>query len=167
MNWRFDFIRGFITLLLLGLLAVWLPPIVARSTGEMVRTKPVQSAGYSLLTIIVRYIAAFVAALLILVLGLFFTLVTRGGLSSTIFGIGFSGLALLVAAFTLLVSYASKLVIAYLVGDLLLAKAAPELTGRRYWAMAIGVLIYPLIRSIPFLGWLIEVIVTIIGVGAM
>jgi hypothetical protein len=167
LDWLFNFLRRFITLLLLGLLAVWLLPFVTRSTSEIVRAKPAQSAGYGFLTIIVGYIGAFVAALLILMLGLFFAVVTLGGLSSTIFGIGLSGLALLVTAFTLLVSYASKLVFAYLIGDLILAGAAPALSGRRYWAMALGVLLYSLVRSIPILGWLIGFIVTIIGVGAM
>jgi hypothetical protein len=167
LSWMFNFARNFITLLVLGLLAVWLLPLVARNTSEMVRAKPAESAGYGLLTIIVGYIGAFFAALIILALGLFFTVVTLGGLSRVIFGIGFSGLSLVVTAFTLLVSYASKLVVAYLVGDLILAGAAPNLNGRRYWAIALGVLIYALIRSIPFLGWIVGIIVTIIGVGAM
>jgi hypothetical protein len=166
-NWLFGLLRNFATLLLLGLLAVWLLPAIASRTSEIVRRRPAQSAGYGLLTIIIGYAAAFVAALIILAVGLFLTVLTLGGLSRTIFGLGFSGLALLVTIFTLLVSYASKLIVAYLVGDLILANAAPTLTGRRYWSMALGVLLYVLVRSIPFLGWVVGVIVTILGVGAI
>jgi hypothetical protein len=167
LNWLVSFLRNFITLLLLGLLAVWLLPVITRRTSEIVRAKPGQSAGYGFLTVIVGYAAALVAAMVIVALGLFFTVITLGGLSRTVFGLGFSSLALLVTAFTLVVSYVSKLVVAYLVGELILTGASPTLQGRRYLAMTIGVLLYALVRSIPFLGWLIGVIVTIIGMGAI
>ena len=166
-TWLFNFFRNFFTLLVLGLLAVWLLPALMNRAREIVRAKPVQSAGYGLMTIITVYAAALVAVMLILAVGLFLALVTLGGLSSSVFGIGFSGLSLVLAAFTVVVSFVSKLVVAYLVGDLILAGMAPGLQGRRYWAMALGVLIYALLRSIPILGWVIGVIVTIIGVGAI
>jgi len=163
----FNFLRNFITLLLLGMLAVWLLPVITSRTSQIVRTRFAQSAGYGLVTVIVVYATAFVAALLIVALGLFLTVLTLGGLSNAIFGIGFSGLGLLVAAFTLVVSYISKLVVAYLIGDLILSGASPTMQGRRYLAMAIGVLIYALARSIPYLGWLVGVVVTVAGVGAI
>lgn len=166
-TWLYNFLRNFFTLLLLGLLAARFVPAVMSRTGEIVRGKPAQSAGYGLVTIIVGYTAAIMAGMLILALGLFLALVTLGGLSGTVFGIGFSGLSLVMAAFTLVVSYVSKLVVAYLVGDLILAGASPALQGRRYWAIALGVLIYTLVRSIPFLGWVIGLLVTIVGVGAL
>ncbi len=167
LTWLYKFLRELITLLLLGLLAVRYLPAVMSRTGEIVRGKPAQSAGYGLVTIIVGYTAAIMAGMLILALGLFLALVTLGGLSSTVFGIGFSGLSLVMAAFTLVVSYVSKLVVAYLVGNLILAGASPALQGRRYWAIGLGVLIYALVHSIPFLGWVVAVLVTIIGVGAL
>lgn len=162
-----NFIRNFVSLLILGLLAVWLLPIVTRGASDIVRAKPAASAGYGLLTIIVAYVGAFLTALLLLGFGLFLTILTLGGLSRVVFGLGFSSLGLAVTAFTMLVIYASKLVVAYLAGDLILAAAAPELKGRRYWAIAIGVLLYAIIRSIPILGWVIEILVVITGVGAM
>jgi cytoskeletal protein CcmA (bactofilin family) len=167
LNWFVAFLRNFITLLLLGLLAVWLIPVIVNRTSEIARLKTLQSAGYGLLTIIVGYVGAAIAIAVILALGLFLTLITLGGLSRTVFGLGFTGLAFVFAVFILLVSYASKLVVAYLIGDLILAAIAPTLSGRRYWAMALGVLIYALLRAIPFLGWIIAVLVTITGVGAL
>ncbi len=166
-SWFISLLRNFITLLLLGLLAVWLLPAVVRRTNEIARARPVQSAGYGLVTIIIGYAGAFLIALIILALGLFFTVITLGGLSRAIFGIGFSSLAVGVTALTLLVSYISKLVVAYLADDLILSRAAPSLKGRQYWAMGLGVLIYAVLASIPFIGWLIGLIVTLIGMGAI
>ncbi len=166
-NWMFARAREFFTLLVLGLLGVWLAPVIFNRANEIARAKPAESAGVGLAAIIVGYVAALMTAVFILAFGLFFTIITLGGLSQVIFGIGFSGLALVVTAFTLVVSFVSKLVVAYLVGDLILAGTAPAIQGRRYWAIVIGVFLYTLIRSIPFLGWLIGLIVTIIGVGAL
>ncbi len=161
------FFRNFVTLLLLGLLAVWLMPKIAGRVSEVARTQFGMSAVYGLVTIVVGYLAAFTAAVLMLGIGLFFTILTLGGLSNAVFGIGFSGLGLAVAAFTLVIGYLSKLVIAYLLGNLILSGANPNMQGRQYLAMTVGVLIYAIARSIPFLGWIIGIIVTIAGVGAI
>jgi len=75
---------------------------------------------------------------------------------------------LVIAAFGLLVSYGSKLVVAYLVGRLLLKWLAPKFTGHAFWPMLIGVLLYTFLRAIPLgFGWVIGVLVTLIGLGAM
>lgn len=163
----FGFLRNLFTLLILGLLAVWLLPRIAAGTSEIVRTQFFPSAGYGLAAIIIGYIGAFVVGVLLLGVGLFFTILTLGGLGSAVFGVGFSGLGLLVAAFTLVVSYVSKLVIAYLVGDLILRGASPTMQGRKYLAISLGVLLYAVARSIPYIGWMFGLVVTVAGVGAI
>jgi hypothetical protein len=112
------------------------------------------------------YLGILVAGAVILAIGIFLSLVTLGGLARTIFGVGFSGLGLVTALFSLLVGYGSKLIVAYLIGELILAAAARNLNGRRYWAVVLGVVIYSLVRSVPFLGWVIGVLATLFGLGA-
>ena len=74
---------------------------------------------------------------------------------------------MIVTVFTLLVSYGSKVVVSYLIGDLLMKKISPQASHQSVWAMVIGVVIYTLVRSIPLIGWLIGVVATLVGVGAM
>ncbi|MDD5469088.1 MAG: hypothetical protein PHS96_14955 [Anaerolineales bacterium] len=94
-------------------------------------------------------------------------MITLGGLAGTVAGVGFSGLSLVVTVFTLLVSYGSKLVFAYLVGKLTLEKVAPRYAEQKAWPLVLGVVLYLLVRSIPLLGWLVGVLATLLGLGAM
>lgn len=163
----FKILQNIATLLILGLLALWLIPALMTRTVEQARNQPAPAAGYGLVSVVVGYGGALLAAIVILLVGILFSVISLGGLSRTIFGVGFSGLALLVTLFSLMVGYGSKLVVAYLVGDWIVKKLLPQVGGQRYWALVIGVMLYALLRAIPILGWLIALVVTLIGVGAM
>jgi len=156
-----------ITLLLLGGLCVWQIPALYKRTVEAAKQKPAPATGIGALVWLGGYFGAFAIGFLILVVGVLFSLLTLGGISSTIFGLGFSSLALVFAVFSLLVSYGSKLVIAYLVGEWVLSKIAPQAKNTAVWSMIIGVVLYVFLRAIPVLGWLIGVVVTFMGLGAM
>ena len=140
---------------------------VMNRTASQVENKPLPSAGYGFVTVIAGYAAAFAIGLAILLFGILIALLSLGGLSRTFFGIGFSSLAVVVTIFSLLVSYGSKIVVSYLIGNLMMKKVAPQSSHQAVWSMLIGVVIYTLVRSIPLIGWLIGVIATLVGVGAM
>jgi len=167
LGWVFNFLRTLVTLLILGGLAVWLLPSLLNRTVSQAENKPLPSAGYGFVTVIAGYAAAFAIGLAILLFGILIALLSLGGLSRTFFGIGFSSLAVVVTIFSLLVSYGSKIVVSYLIGNLLMKKVAPQSSHQAVWSMLIGVVIYTLVRSIPLIGWLIGVIATLVGVGAM
>lgn len=166
-RWFLQRARELITLLALGALALWLLPdlfneIITKATDE-----PLPSSGWGLLTVVGGYVGAAVIAGLVLALGIFFGVLTLGGLGRTIFGVGFSSLGLAMAIFVLLVSYGSKLVIAFWGGQWLLSKISPQAAGTKTWPLVLGVVLYVLLRAIPVLGWVIGVVVTLIGMGAM
>jgi hypothetical protein len=167
LGWFFGVARNFVTLLVLGALALWLLPKVFERTVEMARSKVAPSAGYGVLTIILGYLAAFVVLLMIIIIGIVLSLLTLGGLSSAFFGVSLSGLAVAVTILTLLVSYGSKIVVSYLVGTWIVRQLFPQASGIRWWGLLVGVVIYVILRSIPILGEIIALIVTIIGIGAM
>jgi hypothetical protein len=124
--------------------------------------------GWGMVSVLVVYLGAFLVTGLILAGAIFFGIVTLGELAWVILSVGFSSMGLFLAGFGLLVSYGSKLVVAYLVGKLLLNWLAPKYEGSAFWPLAIGVLIYTFLRAIPFgFGLVISVIVTLIGLGAM
>jgi len=74
---------------------------------------------------------------------------------------------LILAAFGLLVSYGSKIVVAYMVGKLLIRWLAPKVEEQPIWPMIVGVLLYTFLRAIPVVGFAIGIFVTLIGIGAM
>jgi len=119
------------------------------------------------MTVIAGYLGAGLVAVLILAIGILFSVITLGGLASTIFGVGFSGLAIVFAVFSLMVQYGSKAVIAFLGGRWILEKLAPQYAENKALPLVLGVVLYVMLRAVPFFGWLLSVFVTLLGLGAM
>lgn len=166
-GWIIDRLRDLVTLLILGGLGLWLLPDLFQQVADKARSQPLPATGWGFLTVVVGYFAAGFIAVLVVALGIFLGLVTLGGLAGTVFGVGLSSLGVAFAIFTLLVNYGSKAVIAFLGGKWLLEKLSPESADGRILSLVLGVLIYVILRSIPVLGWLLAVFVTLIGMGAI
>jgi hypothetical protein len=171
LDWMVGRLRDLVTLLALGALVLWLLPVLLKKVADQAWDKTLPSALWGLITIVVGYAGAVIAGLLILGVGILLGILTIGGLTQTLFGVGFSSLTFVVTIFTLLVSYGSKLVIAYLAGIWLYQKMAPQADlgkyGHKFLGLLVGVLIYVILSGIPFLGWLVSLAVTLVGVGAM
>jgi len=165
--WLLKQVRIFITLMLLGGLVVWQLPGLLKKVGGKVEKESMPSLGWGLVSFMVVYLGAFLVGGLILAGAIFFGVVTLGELSRVILTVGFSSLGLILAGFGLLVSYGSKLVVSYLVGKLLIKWLAPKYADQPIWPMAVGVFLYTLLRAIPFIGLVIGITVTLIGIGAM
>ncbi len=162
-----NLLRNWITLILLGGLVLWLLPNFFQRTVDEANRQPLASTGVGLLSLLGGYAGALLAAAVILGVGILLSLVTLGGLSNAIFGIGFSGLAALLASFTLLVVYGSKLVASFWIGQILVRQIAPQAKNPRLWALLSGVFIYAILRAIPIFGWIIGLLATLIGLGAI
>lgn len=166
-SWLLVRVRVFITLMLLGSLVVWQFPSLLKKVGDRGEKESMPSLGWGIVSMLVVYLGAFIIAGLIIAGAIFFGVITLGELAMVILTIGFSSLGLTLAAFGLLVSYGSKLVVAYIVGRLLLRWLAPKYEDQPIWPMLIGVLLYTFLRAIPVFGFVIGVFVTLIGIGAM
>jgi hypothetical protein len=160
-------VRVFLTLMLLGGLIVWQVPELLQKVGGKIEQDSMPSLGWGMVTILVVYLGAFIVAGLVLAGAIFFGVITLGELSKVILTVGFSSLGLVLAAFGLLVSYGSKLVVAFIVGRLLIRWLAPKYENQLIWSMVVGIFLYTFLRSIPFFGFVIGVFVTLIGIGAM
>lgn len=166
-QWFLARVRDLLTLLVLGGLVIWRAPAWLNRLADQARAKPLPSAGKGLVIVVVGYVGAFALAGLILILGILMGVVTLGRLAGVIFGVGFSGLAMTFALFTLCVAYISKLIVAYLIGKLVFRRLAPQPADNVVWPFILGVVLYTFLRSIPALGWWVGVAATLIGMGAM
>jgi hypothetical protein len=92
------------------------------------------------------------------------TLANMGFLLGTL---GLTGLGLGVSVFWFSIAYVSKLIIAILVGRLLLQRLAPRYAQSNLWPTLLGIVLYALVASIPYLGWVVATIVTFFGLGAL
>lgn len=167
-TWFVKRVRVLITLLLLGGLVVWQLPGALDKVENKARQETWPSFGWGLVSILVVYLGAVLVGGLIIAGAIFFGVITLGELAKVILTLGFSSMGLILAAFGLLVSYGSKIVVAFLVGNLILKWLAPKFEGSKIWPLLIGLLLYTFLRAVPFgFGWLIGFAVTLLGIGAM
>lgn len=160
-------LRDLISLLIAGALVLWLIPAIMQKSADQAKAKLLPSAGYGIATILLGYAVALLAALIVILVSILLSIVSLDGLGSSVLGLGLSGLIFALTAFTLLISYGSKLIVAFITGEWIMNKIAPNAAPQKVWALGVGILIYVILRAIPVLGWLIGLAATIIGVGAM
>ena len=160
-------LEEFVTLLIIGVLAVWLIPSVLDRWVGQVRATPLPAAGYGLVAYVTGFTGTSLVAALILVTGLWLGFVTLWKLAFLFWGLGYSSLVLAFSAFALVVFYGSKVIVADLAGTLILERLAPRAAKYKLLPLVLGLVLYVLLRSIPALGWVIGVIVTLLGLGAV
>jgi cytoskeletal protein CcmA (bactofilin family) len=160
----------FVTLLLLGAALLYFGMGWLSKAVDEVKANSLRDTGVGL-AIFVLFLPAILilglALVAVVVLGSFLTFGTFTGTLMSLGWLSFSGL---MAVFGLLVSYGTKIVLGYLVGRWILEKTS-ENGFENYWrhfaALALGVFIYEVLRAVPVFGWLLAVIVIVIGTGAI
>lgn len=166
-NGALDMFRNMVTLILLGLVLVWLFPFFTQSTSERVRTAFWPSLGWGF----VSWAAFFFSILVIIVAMIFgaiiFGMLTLGGISGTIVTVGLLSLFALVIGFILAAAFVSKIIVAIIGGKLILSRVRPEWAEHKVWPLVLGVVLLAILVAVPVVGWLVNFIVVLIGLGAL
>jgi cytoskeletal protein CcmA (bactofilin family) len=173
-NWGFDLVRSLVTLLLIGLLLLWLFPLVVGGLTEKLQTKPWPSLGWGVVAC-----AAFLFSLLlitfVMILGaILFGVLTLGGLSGTIIELGILGILTLIVGFFFITSFVAKVVFGMALGKWILVQAKSPLAEHRLWPMVIGVAVMVIVIAVlsfplvpGFLGGLLSFVIVLFGLGAV
>jgi cytoskeletal protein CcmA (bactofilin family) len=166
-NWTLDLLRTIVTLIALGLLLGWLAPNFVKALIEKAQTNPAANIGWGL----VSYAAFFFVLLVILAVmiagGMFFGVLTLGGISGTIIWLGILAMLAITVGFILAVSFLTKIVVAWLGGKLILNRFNPALAEHKVWPLVLGVVIVAFAMALPLIGWLIGFMVVLLGLGAL
>jgi cytoskeletal protein CcmA (bactofilin family) len=173
-RWGLNFIRNSVTLILIGLLLLWLFPFFMRGLSDQLQAKPLPSLGWGA----VAWAAFFFALLLIVVVtaiaGLLFGVLTLGQLTGTVIWLGLLTVLGLIVGFVLVTTFVAKVVFGLALGKWIFTQVHSPLAEHRYWPMIVGVLItlvittllsFPLIPG--FLGWLLNFVIVLLGLGAL
>jgi hypothetical protein len=166
-SWVVPLLRNLAALLILGFLVLWLAPTQLSWAGEQARTSPWRMLLTGLLVFVIGWFAALLALVVILGLAIFLYWVSLPGLGFLVGALGMMALGLALIVFWLSIAYFSKIIIAFLFGKLLFKRFLPKYADNRILPFLTGVIIYALVASIPYLGWLVVVIVTFYGLGAL
>ncbi|HEU5099300.1 MAG TPA: hypothetical protein VFU22_09790 [Roseiflexaceae bacterium] len=161
------YLQRLASLLLVGLLLLWLVPAWTRRLVDSVEARPLPDLGWGLVAF-VAFVAA-VAGILVLtiVLAIAFGYLTLGGLVALIVGLGLLINATLVIGYIAFVGYVAAIVVAFMAGRWLLRKFQPAWAEQPIVPLAIGLILYVILTAIPWLGTLIGLLVALLALGAL
>jgi hypothetical protein len=135
------------------LLLVWLVPGPVREAAKALQTRPWGSLGWGILVVVFVCIAVPVVAFLVIVLDLIFGGLGFGSVVVSITGLGFLTNATIIVSFLITVAYITKAVVSFLVGRMILERIREPWGAGRVWPLVLGIVLFAIVRAIPFLGW--------------
>jgi hypothetical protein len=173
-KWTLDFVRNSVTMLLIGLLLLWLFPNFVRGLSDHLQARPLPSLGWGVVAWAGFFFALILVICVMVIGGILFGVLTLGQLTGTVIGLGLLTLFALIVGFVLVTSFVAKVVFGAAFGRWMLVRLHSPLAEHRYWPMALGVLVtvavIPLFSS-PFtphlLGGLLNFAVALFGLGAL
>ena len=166
-DWILGRLRSYFTLLFAGLLLLWLLPGFARHLTETIQTRALPSLGWGFITYFAFFFIVIVVVVVAIILVAILGVVTLGQLAGTTVGIGLLLLTALVLGFSLITAYLAQVAVSLLGGRLILNRIKPDLAESRIWPLALGLLIFVPLAGIPFLGWLVNALAVLLGLGAL
>jgi cytoskeletal protein CcmA (bactofilin family) len=173
-KWGLNFIRNSITLILIGLLLLWLFPFFVRGLSDQLQSKPLPSLGWGVVAWAAFFFVLLVIVAITAIAGILFGVLTLGQLTGTVIWLGILTLFGLIVGFILVTTFVAKVVFGVALGKWIFTQTHSPLAEHRYWPMVVGVLItltvitllsFPLI-PVGF-GWLVNFAIVLLGLGAL
>ncbi len=160
-------LQRFLALALVGLLMLGIAPGWLAELAEVVETQPLPALGWGVVGGFAVAGMAVAMAFVAIALAVIFGVATLAELAVLSLGLGFVGELALLAAFVVLVGYVAQAVMGYLGGRWILQTLRPDWAASRALPLIIGLLLFVLLSVVPVLGGLLQLIVAILGLGAV
>jgi cytoskeletal protein CcmA (bactofilin family) len=166
-NWGLNRLRHLVVAYIFGALVLLIFPRRFKGWTEKAASSPLHAAAWGLVVIIIGFSLALLIAVLILPIAIFFFSLTLNSLGAITLSLGYFGLGLALTVFIIFAFYVSKVVVAYMVAKLILDRLIPRVAGYRFLVLLLGVFLFVLVVSIPYIGWIINFVIALIGAGAI
>ncbi len=166
-RWSFRQLRRLVTLLLVGALMMWAVPNWMRKLAKNVEMKPLPSLGWGVVAIAAFGVLMVLLVLTSAVLTILFGLVTLGGLAGRFAVLGGIVTTTTGFGFSIIWRYITTIVVALLLGQLIFRALNSPAEENRWWPMVLGVVILIIVTAVPILGWLANLAVVLLGLGAI
>ena len=161
-----DALRRYVSILVIGVLLLWLLPGVLRGAADAARGRLLVSFGVGILGFIAVIVLLIGVILLIVLVAIVLGLLGLGSLAGvTVFG-GLLVAAIVVFLFVLAVVFAAPATVGLALGRLLVRTDGRSF-GSWLGALALGVLVVVLVASIPVAGGFLEALLVLLGLGAL
>lgn len=168
--WGVKILRDWGVLFLLGLSILWLGRKPLENGGAPLRTRPWRTLGLGLLVLVITlnlFLVALLLVALIFALGLGLNALGLWQVSLALWVLAYSGLAISLTLLWLFIVYGTKVLVSYHLVTWIMGRFALQKT---LWldilAVFLGTLLYALLRSVPYVGWGIGLLVIAAGMGS-
>ena len=169
-SWSMDVLRNWGVLFVFGLVVLWLARPSLEGAGAPLRARPWRTLGIGLLVLVISlnlFLVALLLAALIFAIGLGLNAIGLWPISIALWVVTYSTIAVALASLCLFIIYGTKILVSYHVFAWLFGKASwPRTTWLAVLALFVGTLIYTLLRSAPYVGWVIGLLVIALGMGS-
>ncbi|MBN1485439.1 MAG: hypothetical protein JXA37_12030 [Chloroflexia bacterium] len=161
------YLRRFAALLLVGLLLLAVAPKGLNRIADTALARPLKCLGRGALCILAFVLALLTILATTLLLTVLLHLLTLGNLMWTVGGLGLLALSLLSGLFGLTASYVTQIAVGYLGGRWILSQIKDKWGQQRYLALLLGLLILVPLSAIPCAGQIVNLLVNLLGLGAL
>ena len=162
----FDLLRRYVSILVVGLLLLWLLPRFFRGAADAVRGRPLVSLGVGILGFIGVIVLLVLVILVTVLLAIGLGLLGLGSLvGATVFG-GTLAAAVVVFLFFIAVAFGAQATVGLGLGRLLF-RGPRHSFFRAFAALLIGVAVVVGLSAIPVAGGFLEALVVVLGLGAL
>jgi hypothetical protein len=158
-----------IAFLIVGGLLIWLLPGWLLRWADNLKLKPWASGGYGILGLVLAlngFIVIGVSVMIFLAIGLGLGVISLWRLAFYFWGISFSTLTLAAFLFAIFVFYISKIIVAFITGKLILQRFLGNSAVNKILSLLLGSIIVVLLTGIPYVGWVISLVISALGLGA-
>lgn len=162
-----NLVQRFVTLLLVGLLLIWLFPKWMNRLGDAVQAQPLSILGRGVLAFLLFLLVVIMLPIAAILLALLFGLVTLDSLAWTFGIVGLLSEIGIIAAFIVFVSYIAQAIISLVIGKWLLKRFQPSMSEGNVIPFVVGLVIYVLVTAIPVVGGLIGLVAVLLALGAL
>lgn len=166
-EWLLSFLRTLAALLVIGLILAYFFPGVLRDGADTLESKPLASFLWGIVAYAGFFLLFMLITLVVFSAAIILGVITLGNLAWTTLGLGAVSLTAMAIGFHIAVAYISKILVGYLVGRWLFVQVRPASSENRFWPVVVGILIFALLESIPFVGLVFNVFITLFGLGAL
>ena len=162
----FDVLRRYLSIVIVGLLLLWLTPRILRGAGDAVRRRPLVAFGLGIVAVIGVVVAVVLVVFLTVLLAIGLGLVGLGSLAGTIAFAGTVAVVVIVFLVFVAVMFGAQAAVGLGLGRLLF-RGDPLSFGMAFLALLLGVLVVVLLAAIPVAGGWLEALLVLLGLGAL
>jgi cytoskeletal protein CcmA (bactofilin family) len=162
-----DAVQRYVSLLVVGVLLLWLLPRVLRGAADAARGRPLVSFGLGILGFVGVIVALVLVVLVTVLVAVVLGLLGLGSLAGMTALGGLLVTLLIVFLFVLAVGFAAQATVGLALGRLLVRGEGRSSFLGRLGVLALGVLVVVLVAAIPVVGGWLEVLLVLLGLGAL